>query len=516
MKKQELLELIEAGENSGVEFKLDNIRPEQLAREAVAFANLQGGVILLGVSDEGEIVGLTRPNAEEWVMDTVFSRYIHPAMIPYYQEIPIDEGKRIAMLSISAGTAKPYVLRHKDREDIYIRVGSISRLATREQIVRLFGSGGLLHLETLPVSGTSIKNMDQARLDNYLRDILKDPEIPADAREWSERLLGLGFLTTDTMGQEVCTIAGMVLFGIKPRRYLPQAGLRVMAFSVVEKQYQAILDVVLDGPMVGRWTVENGHVMSLIDEGLVEKFVRTMEPFLTEESNEVGKSFRREKKWLYPIEAIREIVLNALVHRDWTRSVDIEIARYSDRLEVISPGALPNSMTIEKMKAGRRSPRNPVILEVMRDYGYVDARGMGIRTKVIPLTRQFFGTDPQFEAGDDYLKTTLSGSFVVQPVPEKPELSLKKDRKKQPVPENVPEKDKPGLLLSLISANPSITYDDLARQTGLNRKTIQRIIQTLKSKGHLKRIGSARKGYWRILTNQELSDKNYSTGASRQ
>jgi len=191
--------------------------------------------------------------------------------------------------------------------------------------------------------------------------------------------------------------------------------------------------------------------------------------------------------------------------------VDIEIARYSDRLEVISPGALPNSMTIDKMKAGRRTPRNPVILEVMRDYGYVDARGMGIRTKVIPLTRQFFGTDPQFEAGDDYLKTTLSGSLAAQPVPEtvpeKPGLSLKKNRGKQPDPGNVPEKDKPGLVLSLISANPFITYDDLARQTGLNRKTIQRIIQALKNKGHLERTGSARKGYWRILSNQELSDK---------
>lgn len=98
------------------------------------------------------------------------------------------------------------------------------------------------------------------------------------------------------MGQKVCTIAGMVLFGINPRRYLPQAGLRLMAFSVAEKQYQAILDVVLDGPMVGRWTVENGRTMSLIDEGLVEKFVRTMEPFLTEESNKANNSFRREKK----------------------------------------------------------------------------------------------------------------------------------------------------------------------------------------------------------------------------
>ena len=106
------------------------------------------------------------------------------------------------------------------------------------------------------------------------------------------------WLSRHPLGNKICIQLGntaQVGSGV-PVPYLPQAGLRVMAFSVAEKQYQAILDVVLDGPMVGRWTEENKHFLSLIDKGLVEKFVRTMEPFLTEESNEVGKSFRREKK----------------------------------------------------------------------------------------------------------------------------------------------------------------------------------------------------------------------------
>lgn len=87
--------------------------------------------------------------------------------------------------------------------------------------------------------------------------------------------------------------------------------------------------------------------------------------------------------------------------------MDIEVGVYANRLEIISPGALQNSMTIEKMKAGQRSPRNPIIVEILRDYGYVDARGMGIRTKVIPQMREFNGTEPLFEATEDYLKTTL-------------------------------------------------------------------------------------------------------------
>ena len=87
--------------------------------------------------------------------------------------------------------------------------------------------------------------------------------------------------------------------------------------------------------------------------------------------------------------------------------MDIEITRYSNRLEVISPGALQNTMTVEKMIAGQRSPRNPLIVDVLRDYGYVDARGMGIRTKVIPLMKGHNQTEPIFEATEDFLKTIL-------------------------------------------------------------------------------------------------------------
>ena len=99
--------------------------------------------------------------------------------------------------------------------------------------------------------------------------------------------------------------------------------------------------------------------------------------------------------------------MNALAHRDWMRFVEIEVGLYSDRFEVISPGALPNSMTIEKMKAGQRSPRNTIIMEVLRDYGYVDYRGMGVRTKIVPLTKALTGKEPEFVVTDDYLKATL-------------------------------------------------------------------------------------------------------------
>ena len=180
-----------------------------------------------------------------------------------------------------------------------------------------------------------------------------------------------------------------------------------MGFDGQDKTYRAIIDEVLDGPLFNRLRKsETGH-LEIIDDGLIEKLSNIIRPFISQEGEEINPEMRRERTWLYPWEAIRETIINAIVHRDWTRSVDIEISIYSDRIEVISPGALPNSMTVEKMKAGQRSPRNPLIAGVMRDYGYVDARGMGVRTKIIPLMREQNRTEPDFESTEDFLRTRL-------------------------------------------------------------------------------------------------------------
>ena len=373
MLKAELLEIIANGENSGVEFKRDDVRAEQLAKEIVALVNFQGGRVILGVEDDGTISGIHRNNLEEWVMNIVQDK-VHPMILPYYEEIRFDDNNTVAVITFPQGISKPYVVREGGAEKIYIRVGSTSRQATREQQMRLFELGGMLHTEVMPVPKTDMNCLDEARLQNYIRDILKDPDIPNSPSEWEVRLLGLGFLV-EAGGKICCSIAGLLLFGKSPRNYLKQSGLRVLAFAGDEKEYQALLDEILDGPLVGRWDVADGG-KKLIDAGIIERFIERVTPFLLQEASGIDGNFRRESQWFYPVEAIREVVVNALAHRDWTRFVDIEIGIYSNRLEVISPGALQNSMTIEKMIAGQRSPRNTLIMEVLRDYGYVDYRGV--------------------------------------------------------------------------------------------------------------------------------------------
>lgn len=407
MLKTELFEIIANGENSVVEFKRDDCRSEQLAQEIVAMTNHNGGTILLGVEDDGEISGINRENLEEWIMDGVVAQKIHPQILPSYQEIQVDDNHRVAVLSFERGVVKPYVRRHKGGDEIFIRVGSTSRLATREQQVRLFEVGGMLHTEKLPVSGSSIKSLDLERIKEYLKNIFREPNIPTSEEEWVHRLLDLGFLTDNNGSSPVCTTAGILLFGRSPRRYLRHAGIRLMVFEGLEKDYQSRMDEVLDLPLVSLWKSDQYGQRQFVADGVIERVIQMLKPFISEESKEIDEGMRRERVWHYPIEAVREVMINALAHRDWTRFVDIEITSYSNRLEVISPGAMHNSMTIESMIAGQRSYRNELIVDVLRDYGYVDARGMGVRTKVIPLMRKTNGNTPIFESTDNHLKTIL-------------------------------------------------------------------------------------------------------------
>lgn len=208
MTKSELLELIANRENSGVEFKRDDLRPEQIAKEIVALTNFQGGHLLLGVEDDETITGIQRDNLERWVMDTVFGRFIHPMIQPFYEEIRIDERLRVAVITVTEGTAKPYVVRHRGQERVYVRMGSTSQLASREQQMRLFSAGGMLYVESLPVSGSGLRDLSKERLSDYLTRILLPADLPTSDAGWIERLCDLGFMVDSGGRPVVCTIAG--------------------------------------------------------------------------------------------------------------------------------------------------------------------------------------------------------------------------------------------------------------------------------------------------------------------
>ncbi len=406
MRLSELLGLINQGEGAKLEFKRDDARPENMAKEIVAFANMSGGTILAGVEDNGDISGVQKDNFQEWLMDMVIGRYVHPHILPDYEEI-VHENERVAVVKVPQGSSKPYVLRHNDRDEIYMRYGDTCRIASREQRARLFESGGLVSVEKMPVHGSGLEDLDQKRLRDYFVNLSG----VIDEQEWQDFskkdivnwLTNRDLMRCEEDGDCVCTISGMALFGlgVKAKLRLPQASIRLAVFPGTDKDYNPLLDTVISPPFTRLGKPEDSYS----EPSVPDRVLSYLQPHTSEERLDDGVT--RERHWDYPREVIRELVVNAFAHRDWTKNTDIEVSVYADRMEIISPGALVNGMTVEKVKAGQRAPRNQNMVNVLRDYGLMEHQGMGIRRKVVPLMKEHNGREPDCEATEDHFKVTL-------------------------------------------------------------------------------------------------------------
>lgn len=390
----ELEEIIRNGEGSGVEFKLDDVENHDLAEEVVAFANFAGGVILLGVADDGTVQGTVRGNLEEWVMETCRVK-VDPPIIPYFQWYRgARPGKDVAVVRVSPGPDKPYARVHNNRHDYFVRVGSTSREASREELVRMFQASGHLRYGVRPVPGALFCDLDLRRLKDYFSRILSQthPE-DGDVRGWEKLLTNLDLMVglEDTDRTVAPTVDAMLLFGVTPKRYLPQAGIRCVAYPGESAGYAALADTEFKGPMVSLYAKDG----KLFESGLVEQALDFVDSH-TGVVSTINKGVREDRRD-FPPDVLREVIVNALVHRDYSvAGTDIMISVFSDRLEVTSPGRLPNTATVEALKAGFRYARNQTLVNVMRDYRYVEFRGMGIRNKVIPGMLAHNGTEPEF------------------------------------------------------------------------------------------------------------------------
>jgi ATP-dependent DNA helicase RecG len=413
MTKTELLEIIRNGENSGVEFKRDDIQPRDLAEGLVELANLEGGCILLGVENNSSISGLARTaqQAEEWVMNIARDK-VRPEIIPYFEVIrDVEPGKDVAVVRVQQGYTVHHVW-HNNHRTYYIRVGTQTREATQDELAQLFQQRGAFHLELRPLSGSSRADLDMRRLRDYFSRINRQ-EIPSGPQSsspsstqgieslWLTLLVNTEFLS-DESSSFPCTVAGLLLFGKSPNRFLPQAGIDAVAYQGTEKDYAAIERASLRGPMVGLFGTMDGGT-DLLEPGLVEQAIQFVRRNAGVTATLAEGS--RVDQPAYPEEALREAVVNALVHRDYLLSATkIELSLYADRLEIISPGHLPNGITPARMLVGRRAARNELLKDVMKDYRYMEHAGMGIPRKIVRCMLEHNGTSPDLiEDGERFI-----------------------------------------------------------------------------------------------------------------
>ena len=401
MNKAELLELIANHENSRVEFKRDDCRPEDLAKEMSALLNLEGGVVLLGVEDDGQITGLTRSReaAEEWVMN-IARQNVEPAFIPVWPCIGLECGKRVGAIELAPGSpGKPHKARRGSAWVTFSRVGSTSRASTRQEEGRLYQAAGLVRYEINAVPGTGFASLDMDRIENYFRDVLKR-SAPArkDLDNWRQLLLNSDLLVS-ARGDIEASVSGLLLFGDNSNRRLPHAGVTAVAFPGSEKEYNTVDEERIRGPLTSRVTKKGAAV----EKGVIDRTV----DFVKRNMGSVAwiDGGRRRRKQAYVVDAVREAVVNAVVHRDYAvEGTDIEVSLFGDRLEVISPGRLPNGVTVAKMKEGVvRVTRNELLKDILRAYGCIVRYGMGVRNRIIGSTRLHSGTEPDLEEENRFL-----------------------------------------------------------------------------------------------------------------
>jgi len=359
----EILKLIENGENSYVEFKEDSVQNMNLVKEIIALSNHKGGYVFLGVSDNKEIVGLTREDNEERIMNICDDK-IFPTIYPSYYETTIGD-TTIAVIEIEPGSNKPYYIpkgaeKKFNVEEIYIRQGSKTRkLRGRDELQRLFQASANIHYEIIPVSYATLLDFDMKRAKEFVEKniqrisgIRKDPEI---------MLNNLDLIIETEQGLKP-GIAGMLLFGTERiKQLLPQSGITCIRIDgnakTAKKQDYKFFARDLFSNYDSAWNFlknYNRRSYSIVNDKRIDKYD-------------------------YPNEVFRELLANACIHRDYTiAGSEIFVWVFDDRVEISSPGRLPNTISVEKMKGGAKYHRNPILAQFFAYAGIVEMLGQGI------------------------------------------------------------------------------------------------------------------------------------------
>lgn len=344
-------ELIRGGEGKTLEFKRDTSSPRNLLKTLVAFANTAGGRIIIGVADKtGEPVGIDNPLDEEERLCSMIADSIRPRLVPNVEMTTVD-GKTLLMVEVFLSSSRPHhFLSEGPEKGVYVRLGSSNRHADRELIGELRRSSEGISFDELPMPQLSMQNLALEAIGRTFAGIHEIDE---------QTLLTLRLLVKE-QGKNVPTKGGILLFGRDRLAHFPDCWVQCGRFIGTDKA--RIFDhIELEEPL--------------------PVLVNSIMLFLRKHAMR-GADFseiRRRDVWSIPLEPLREAVINALVHADWSqRGAPVRVAFFDDRIEIENPGIMPPGMTVEDMRQGVSKIRNPVIARVFRELHLIEQWGSGV------------------------------------------------------------------------------------------------------------------------------------------
>lgn len=451
--------LIAAGPQSNVALLAAKTPPRTLAENLAAFANAEGGRVLFGVDGRK---AAQRPSDVSALLDHVTRACAlvdPPLVLPRPQVAEID-GVPVVVIETPPGLPGVYSV-----QGIFLtRDGAHNRPLTTPELRRLLVDRGDASIEARRVDDASLADFDAARVDRYLDRLLlgldDDPMATLVARGCAA--VGEGEVTRPT-------VAGLLLFAANPQRWLPGAEIVCVRYPGLAMGDEFVRQD-LTGPLTEQIRLAEAFVQSNVQR---EMRIRGL---------------AREETAEYPAAVVREAIVNAVAHRDYgVRGEGIRLLLFSDRLEIYSPGRLPGHVTLANLIEERYS-RNPVLVTVLSDLGYVERLGYGI-DRMVAAMRAAGQAEPEFEETVAGFRVTLRSALLQSPLPARADAN--------PFAQADPLNERQRQALAFVQTHGRIANSDLqALAPDVSAETIRRDLADLVDRNLLIRIGSKRATYY--------------------
>lgn len=433
-------------ESNTLELKRDIPLNKQIVKTAIAFCNTNGGRIVVGVANDGQIIGLSETAIEEAMerLDSAIFDNCKPHIIPKLYAQRIGE-KTVLIIEMSEGMNKPYHLQVEGVEKgTYIRLGRHTVHATQEIIQELLWQSKGIYFEKTPVLYARIDDLDNVSIEHFIKNRKN-----AGVATLDEQTLKSYSLISYDQSKKYPSVAGILLFGREPQSYFSEAMIICSQFKGTSGR-ETIATVDCEGTLFNQFN----QAFEFITNRLYKSFSI--------------KSLQREEKLEIPEVAIREALLNIIVHRNYHLKSPSKVAIYEDRVEFFSPGGFPGPFVEKNVLSGITYLRNPAICKVLREAKYIEKLGSGL-IKIFESFEEYGLEIPQLIDGGDYVKCVL---------PRKP---------KEPV-----EIDDSMKILDLFKIYKEISIKDVEGKLSISKSTALRRINEMIEQDVIIRIGRKR------------------------
>ncbi len=441
-------------ESSTIEWKRELPHNDQIIKTIIGFCNQNGGKIIIGVANSGEIVGISPEIIQKALesLEKMIYEASSPTIIPRIYTQRFGE-KSLLIIEVSSGMSKPY---YRTSEGIdkgtYIRLGRNTLRANSDMIKEMYWQSHGLDFETLPNHKAHEEDLDKIKIQSFLDNRKNHGKL----RYEKSTLLAYHLIKCEH-SMFYPTQMALLLFGKQPQYYLSEAMIICSHFQGISGR-DAIASIDCEGVLFDQFNQCYSFIISRLS-----KSFKIRKP-------------KREEQLEIPEIAIREALLNAIVHRNYHIKAPIKIAIYEDRIEIFSPGTFPGPLDLKNLKSGITYLRNPMICKIFREIGYIEKLGTGLIAIFESFEKRGL-LDPKIIEGENYVKCILPRIFKKKIILNKEEENLEK----------------------LFALSIEISVEDVQNILGVSRQTASRKMNKLIESGFVERVGKTRSTRYRLI-----------------